>query len=322
MVPRLPPLHWLRAFEAAARHLSFTHAAAELNLTQAAISKQVKLLELHLREPLFERKARSLVLTKGGGAYLPKVQDAFDRLGAGTYEIFGHRRTEMLTIRAVAGFAVNWLAPRLPLFLNANPDVPVRIISTVWNEDNDPTSYDQDIRYGLGHWSGFRSDRISWEVLAPVCAPETANRLKTPADLADERLLHVLGYQDGWATWLDAAGATGVDAATGTQFDTSLLAFAVAAAGGGVALGRASMMAKDIGAGQLVQPFALTLPVREAFYLLTPQAGVTTLHPGADLFRNWLLDQALAGRADARSANNPDSQSGSISGTDDSSSSV
>ena len=114
MSQRLPPLSWLRAFEAAARHLSFTQAAQELNLTQAAISKQVKLLEHYVRETLFDRKPRSLVLTKIGAAYLPKVQDAFDRLGAGTQEVFGNRRREMLTLRAPVSFGVNWIAARLP----------------------------------------------------------------------------------------------------------------------------------------------------------------------------------------------------------------
>jgi LysR family transcriptional regulator, glycine cleavage system transcriptional activator len=294
MAPRFPPPGWLRAFEAAARHLSFTHAAAELNLTQAAISKQVKLLELHLREALFERKARSLLLTKVGAAYLPKVQDAFDRLSIGTYEVFGNRRTEMLTVRSAIGFSVNWLAARLPQFLDAHLNVPIRIISSVWNEEFDAESYDLDIRYGLGRWPGFRADQISWEVLAPVCAPNLAARLTSPADLAGERLLHVLGYQDGWATWLSAAGAKGVDAATGTQFDNSLLAFEVAAAGGGVALGRPSMMAKDIAAGRLVQPFELAVPVREAFYLLSPDTGIQAglEHPDAALFRDWLLATA------------------------------
>ena len=287
---RLPPLSWVRAFEAAARHLSFTHAAAELNLTQAAVSKQVKLLEHHLREPLFERKPRSLMLTKVGAAYLPKVQDAFGRLGAGTQEVFGNRRTEMLTVRAPVALAVNWIAARLPAFLDLYPKLPIRLVSSVWNADFEPERYDLDIRYGLGKWTGFKAEQLSWEVLEPICLPQVAKRLVTPDDLAGERLLHVLGYQEGWSTWLAAANATRVNAGSGAHFDTSLMAFEVAANGGGVALGRPSMAAKELASGRLVRPFDLEVPVREAFYLLSPDEGMA--HPDAAIFRTWLLAQA------------------------------
>jgi LysR family transcriptional regulator, glycine cleavage system transcriptional activator len=292
MAPKLPPLSWLRAFEAAARHLSFTHAAAELNLTQAAISKQVKLLEHFVREPLFERRPRSLVLTKVGAAYLPKVQDAFDRLGAGTQEVFGNRRAEMLTVRVPVGLAVNWLAQRLPRFFDSHPKVPVRIVSSVWNEEFDPERYDLDIRYGLGKWPGFKADQVSWEVMEPMCLPAVAERLRVPDDLAGERLLHVLGYQEGWGTWLAAAGAKRVDAGSGAHVDTSLMAFELAANGGGVALGRTSMAAKELASGRLVRPFDLAVPVREAFFLLAPQVGMA--HPDAGVFKDWLLAEAVA----------------------------
>jgi LysR family glycine cleavage system transcriptional activator len=294
MTQRLPPLPWLRAFEAAARHLSFTHAAQELHVTQAAISKQVKLLEHYLRESLFERKARSLLLTRVGAAYLPKVQDAFDRLSAGTQEVFGNRRSEMLTVRAPIGFAVNWIATRLPAFLDAFPEVPVRIVSSVWSEDMDAEHYDLDIRYGLDNWPGFHADRLSWELLQPMCLPEVAARLSVPDDLANERLLHVLGYLEGWATWLTAAGAKSVNAGSGAHFDTSLMAFEVAASGGGVALGRTSMSIKELATGRLVHPFDLAIPIAESFYLISPERG--TMHPDAAIFRDWLLSEAQAAK--------------------------
>jgi LysR family transcriptional regulator, glycine cleavage system transcriptional activator len=292
MAHKLPPLSWLRAFEAAARHLSFTHAAAELNLTQAAVSKQVKLLEHYLHEQLFERRPRSLLLTKVGAAYLPKVHDGFDRLAAGTQEVFGARRTEMLTLRVPVSWAVNWLAQRLPRFFDAYPKVPLRIISSVWGEDIDATGYDLDIRYGLGKWPGFRADQLSWEVLEPVCIPAIAARLRAPDNLVDERLLHVLGYQDGWATWLAAAGAMHVNAGSGAHFDASLLAYEVAMQGGGVALGRTSLAATVLGTGRLVRPFSLALPIQEAFFLVSPDKGLT--HPDVEVFRNWLLVEVQA----------------------------
>jgi len=294
VIPRFPPLPWLRAFEASARHLSFTHAAAELNLTQAAISKQVKLLEQHLREPLFHRKPRSLVLTKIGAAYLPKVRDAFERLSDSTEEVFGNRRSEVLTVRAPAGFSVNWIAPRLIRFFDLHPDTPLRLVSSVWSEEFEKERFDLDIRYGNGKWPGLRSDQLTWEKLEPLCAPALLDRLKTPADLQGQRLLHVLGYEEGWAVWLKAAKAAEVIAGQGIQFDTSLLAFEVAARGGGVALGRSSMSAVEIASGRLVRPFDLAVPIREAFHMLAPMDG--SEHPDAAVFRAWILDEAQAER--------------------------
>lgn len=287
MSQKLPPLLWLRAFEASARHLSFTHAAAELNLTQAAVSKQVKLLEHYLREPLFQRKPRSLVITKIGASYLPKVRDAFERLGSGTEEIFGNRRSEVLTVRAPVGFSVNWMAQRLPGFFDQHPKIPIRFVSSVWADEFDKEKYDLDIQYGNGKWTGYRNDRLTWELLEPVCSIETAREIAKPSDLEKQRLLHVLGYEEGWAVWLKAAGVAHINSGQGIQFDNSLLAFEVAAFGGGVALGRSSMSTRELKKDRLVKPFSLAVPVREAFYLMTPANGSS--HPHAETFRTWLL---------------------------------
>lgn len=292
MAQRFPHLTWLRAFEAAARHLSFTNAAEELNLTQAAISKQVKLLEHSLREALFERKARSLLLTKAGAAYLPKVQDAFDRLGAGTQEVFGNRRSEMLTVRVPVSFGLSWLAPRLPRFFAAHPKLALRIVSSVWNEEFDAGRFDLDILYGTGKWPGFRNDQLSWEYMEPLCTPEMAQSLHQPDDLAHHRLLHVMGYKEGWATWLNAAGTTRVAAGSGAQFDTTIMALEVAAAGAGVALGRSSVAASGVASGRLVRPFALAVAVQEAFHLISPETGMD--HPDAPAFRDWIIAEAHA----------------------------
>lgn len=290
---KLPHLTWLRAFEASARHLSFTNAAMELNLTQAAISKQVKLLEQYLREPLFERKPRSLVLTKVGAAYLPKVRDGFDRLAAGTQEVFGHRRSEVLTVRAPVGYSVNWIAPRLKNFFDKHPDISLRLVSSVWGEQFDSERFDLDIQYGTGRWPGFQSDRLTWEVILPVCSPallEGAKPLREPSDLADHCLLHVLGYEAGWSDWLKQANALGVDSGQGIQFDTSLLAFEFAARGGGVALARSSMLGLELERGRLVRPFDIEVPLSEAFYIISPEDGRE--HPDSAAFRNWLLEES------------------------------
>lgn len=292
MRQKIPHLTWLRAFEASARHLSFTHAAVELNLTQAAISKQVKLLEQYLREPLFERKPRSLVLTKIGAAYLPKIRDGFERLASGTEEVFGNRRSEVLTVRAPVGYAVAWLGPRLTGFMTEHPDIPVRLVSSVWGEPFDKERFDLDIIYGTDRINGFRSDRLTWEVMEPLCSPQVLRDgppLEKPSDLVHHRLLHVLGYEEGWANWLRAAGADSVNAGQGMQFDTSLLVFAIAATGGGIALGRSSMSGPSLESGQLVRPFDFALPLKEAFFLCAPEDDRE--HPDAKIFREWLLDQ-------------------------------
>lgn len=291
----LPPLAWLRAFEASARSLSFTAAARELNVTQAAISKHVRSLELRLGQPLFLRHPRSLSLTPLAEAYLPKVQDALDRLAEGTREVFGPPAGASLTLRSTIAFATNWLSPRLPAFLDAHPEVNLRLLTTVWAEPYDRESIDLDIQYGTGDWPDLRCHRLSFEALVPLCAPAVAARLKHPDDLARERLLHVIGYHEGWGTWLKAAGAGKVDPGGGLNADTTLAVLALAAEGAGVALVRRSLIGGWLRSGALVAPFDLALPVEEGFFLLEPAGG--TLPPAAALFRDWLLPVSAPLRA-------------------------
>ena len=292
MNPDLPPLTWLRAFEAAARTLSFTHAASELHITQAAVSKHVKSLEQHLRRPLFIRRPRGLELTKSGAAYLPKVQDAMERLAMGTREVFGQRRTSVLTVRCAVSFAVNWLSPRLPDYLDRHPGKTVRLLSSVWNDAFDIGDFDLDIQYGNGRWPGCNSHRLTWETITPLCSASLPARLapNKPADLQHHRLLHVLGYQEGWGIWLKAADAQHVDAGSGLHLDTSLTALELAANGGGVALGRKSLAQHAIASGRLIAPFDLALPIDEAFYLVQPTGN--SIHPDAPFFAEWLLSVA------------------------------
>jgi LysR family transcriptional regulator, glycine cleavage system transcriptional activator len=294
----LPPLNWLRAFEAAARHLSFTHAAHELHLTQAAISKQVKLLELQLRQYLFVRLPRSLALTKSGEAYLPKVRDAFERLDTGTQEVFGRQRSAVVTVRCAVSFAVRWLAPRLPEFMAKYPAARLRLVSSVWGDD-DMTRFDLDIQYGTGSWNNAVCHRLTHEILRPLCAPallQGGRALRKPADLCNHTLLHVIGYQQGWATWLNAAGCADIDPGSGLQCDTSLVAFEVAAHGGGVALGRSSLVSTDLQSGRLIAPFDVAVAIDEAFYLIVPTHDA--LEPDARRFVDWLVGVADAAGQD------------------------
>jgi LysR family glycine cleavage system transcriptional activator len=288
----LPPLTWLRAFEVSARLLSFTAAAQELHLTQAAVSKHVKALELRLQRQLFLRHPRSLELTKWGEAYLPKVQDALDRLATGTREVFGRPQDDVLTLRCAVSFCVNWLSPRLPRFLAKHPSNRLRILSSVWADPFDAESFDLDIQYGTGTFADARSHRLTRETITPLCAPDLVSQFRTPDDLADQCLLHVQGYQEGWGTWLAAAGATRVDPGKGIQTDTSLTAYALACEGAGVALGRRSLEAPYRKDGRLVAPFDLALPISEGFFLLEPMT--TNPQRAVRPFVDWLVTEAAA----------------------------
>jgi LysR family transcriptional regulator, glycine cleavage system transcriptional activator len=288
----LPPLTWLRAFEVSARLLSFTAAAHELRLTQAAVSKHVRSLELRLHRQLFVRHPRSLELTKWGEAYLPKVQDALHRLATGTREVFGRPQDDVLTIRCAVSFAVNWLAPRLPRFLAKHPSTRLRILSSVWADPFDAESFDLDIQYGTGAFPDAKGHRLTSEVITPLCAPDLATLLRMPDDLAGHRLLHVQGYQQGWGTWLAAAKADSVDPGQGIQTDTSLTAYALACEGAGVALGRRSLAGPYRHDGRLVAPFDLDVAISEGFFLLEPAtpSAQSDIRP----FVDWLLQEASA----------------------------
>lgn len=285
----LPPLTWLRAFEASARLLSFTAAAHELNLTQAAISKHVKSLELRLKRQLFIRHPRSLEMTKWAEAYLPKVQDSLQRLSRGTREVFGGTQGDVLTIRCAISFLVNVLSEKIPKFLADHPDQKIRIISSVWVDAFDHEAYDFDIQYGTGTFRGAKSYRLSYEKITPVCAPSRAKTLKHPEQLSTERLIHVQGYQDGWGTWLNAANLQGVDHGLGLQVDNSLAAYELAAQDAGIALGRSSLVANDLKMGRLVAPFEFTQEIEEGFFLLEPLTSTTRADAAA--FAKWLLNE-------------------------------
>ncbi|WP_119459499.1 transcriptional regulator GcvA [Rhodospirillaceae bacterium SYSU D60014] len=296
MADRLPPLNWLRAFEAAGRHMSFTEAARELGITQSAVSQQVRLLEQHLGRLLFHRLPRGLKLADAGEALLPLVRETFGRLAEGTAEIFGRTSGDRLAIRVTPAFAVLWLAPRLPRFYAAHPEIKLRIISSTWLADQSDPGIDLEVRYGRGNGAGPQADRLTWDHVFPVCSPalcQGPRRLTAPADLAGHRLLHAIGFRDGWAHWLAQAGvADQVDAARGQEFDTAILALDLAMQGAGVALGRTCFVAPLIAAGRLVAPFDVTLTTEEAFYVVSPEGRSDS--QAAQLFRHWLLAEAKA----------------------------
>lgn len=292
MKKKLPPLNWLRSFEATARHLNFTQAASELNLTQAAVSQQVKGLESQLGAMLFKRLPRGLELTDAGKAYLPVVHECMRRLATATDEIFGQSKARLLTVRSNLVFFTAWLAPRLHRFRELYPEVGIRFTSNIWIEEDGKES-DMEIRYGKGKWPGLKADRLTWDRLFPVCSPSLAGELappESPEQLSKHTLLHVIGYEEGWGYWLDQAGFGNVRSGYEMQFDTLISALEMARQGGGIALGRTSLVKGMIDKGELIAPFDFSVATSEAFHLVRP--AFKYIHPHAELFRSWIMDEA------------------------------
>lgn len=263
----LPPVAWLQAFEAAGRTLSFTRAGEELAVTQSAISQRIRMLEARLGQALFIRHARSLTLTEAGRAWLPSVQEAFDRLAHGTAEIFGPEPDAPVTIRATPAIQQFWLAPRLQAFHRQQPELPLRVVTGVWPDDFIGEDVDMEIRYGAEDWPHLVQHSLGTDALTAACAPALAETLDTPAALAGQTLLHTTGFAVGWPNWLEAAGLG--DLATRHLWcDTQSMTLRLAAQGCGIALAHRGL----IGDGQLlIAPFDLTCPAREQFVLTRPE---------------------------------------------------
>ncbi|MGE5157236.1 MAG: transcriptional regulator GcvA [Gemmatimonas sp.] len=292
MTPRLPSLNGLRAFEAAARHLSFTQAAAELNVTQTAISHQIRRLEEELGLRLFIRKNRALALTATAKDYLPGVRAAFNDLRLATDRLLRKDNDNVLTISTLASLAAKWLLPRLSTFQEAHPGIDVRITTSTSLVDFRSGDVDAAIRYGRGHWPGVRARWLMADELFPVCSPALLKGdkpLRCPQDLARYTLLHSSGgYDDDWRLWLTAAGLpSDISKQPGLSFDMIFMTVQAAIDGIGVAMGRTSYVQDDVAKGRLVVPFKIALPADAGFYLVSPEAGEEP--PKLRLFRDWLL---------------------------------
>ncbi|NHC05324.1 LysR family glycine cleavage system transcriptional activator [Azonexus fungiphilus] len=312
MAYRLPPLPALRAFEAAARHLSFKKAAEELHVTPAAVSLQIRQLEAYLGLALFRRLTRAIELTAQGRAMLPKLREGFDCLAAAV-DLSRDGGDGALTVHAPPSFASRWLVGRLPGFAAAHPGIALRLASDDDNVDRqgdtaaheprpvDPRLAESEvaIRYGTGRYPGLRVDKILAPVYAPVCSPQLLREqaLTSPADLARLVLIHDetiadAGLQPGWAQWLAAAGVGGVDARRGLRFSNATLAVEAALGGQGVALAVVPLVEAELAAGRLVRPFALSIPSPYAYWLVMSEALAG--RPAVAAFRDWIL--AAGGR--------------------------
>lgn len=294
MAERMPSLNALRAFEAAARNLSFKAAAKELFVTPGAVSQQVKRLELELGITLFHRLTRSVVLSDAGQAYFPAVHHAFREITDATENLAPGRHIQTLTVSMFPSLAVRWLVPRLGRFSRQYPDIEVRIRTSGHLVDFASENVDMGVRQGRGRYPGMRVDQLATGAMLPVCSPRLLAGtvpLRTPDDLTQYPLLHDDNWHD-WAMWLETAGATAVDADRGPIFSDTGLILQAALEDQGVALSSPLLIADDVAAERLAIPFGPALDYADAIYVVSPAA--TAEVPKIAQFREWLLTEAAA----------------------------
>ncbi len=309
----MPPLNALRAFESAARHLSFRRAAEELHVTPAAVSHQIKILEDQIGIQLFRRLTRAVELTAAGRSFLPKLSEAFDGLVQAVNKVRAHEKTGALSVNVPPSFAAKWLMPRLHRFVTAYPDIDIRISASMqlvdtrrqdasygYPDEHDRSGdYDVDIRFGTGKYPKCRVDKLFNVSFTPLCSPNLLTGLrplKKPTDLRYHLLLHdeIPDVSEGWPNWgqwLAAAGVTDVDATRGPHFSHPILGLEAAVDEMGVALGVKELAAYDLAAGRLVAPFDLVMEIDSAYYLVVEESSAES--PKVKVFREWLLKETF-----------------------------
>jgi len=288
----IPSITALQAFEAAARRLSFKHAADELNLTAGAVSRQIQALEAELGAPLFQRLHRQVRLTPAGAGYLADIAAPLAALRAAGDRVRAQRRTPTVSVVAYPTFAVRWFMPRWGRFLDAHPEIDLQLSTSLDAADFARGDVDLAIHVDDGRApSGERERFMLMEMdLFPVTSPVAAARLSALEDLAGETLLHAAPRPDDWPRWLATAGVAGVDAGSGRRFESQNLAIQAAIEGLGVAIGFPAIVADDIAAGRLAAPFDIVR--RSGHAMLISQSP--TAAPEAQAVRDWLLQEAAA----------------------------
>ena len=285
---RLPPLNWLRAFEASARALSFTAAAQELSMTQSAVSQQIKSLENALGRTLFLRRARGLELTDEGRGYLPTVQAAFALLEEGTLVLTGRNAPDVLELQVNLSFALFWLSPRLGDFLGRYPWVQLNLASAVWSEERPNASAAVQIVFGQGRREGKAGKRLTRDRIFPVCSPRLARQIRCLDDLMRQRLFDLPGTVQSWSSWLQAnPEPTTLALPAIHRASTWALSLEWAQQGLGVALAHDTIARDLLASGKLVKPFSFSIPMKESYYLVAPEGSQT--NAAAKSFKEWLL---------------------------------
>jgi LysR family transcriptional regulator, glycine cleavage system transcriptional activator len=291
MLRRLPPLNALKAFEAAARSESFTRAAQELNVTQGAISHQVKALEATLGVTFFSRERQRLTLTETGREYHSVVRDAFDRIAVGTERLAQRRNSRVLTVSTSPDFAAKWLVRRLGQFADSHPDIDLRVSATAHHVDFAREEIDLAVRHGDGNWTGLEVARLCSEQLFPVCSPKLIsgpNRITRASDLLKFPLLRLDDWKT-WTRWFEAAGVANPNA-HGPVLNRASMLIDAAVDGQGIALARTTLAAGDIINGRLIRPIDVSLRMSNTYWIVCPKA--TSGVPKIAMFRKWLMAEA------------------------------
>ena len=288
-MPNLPPLPALRAFEAAARHLSFKQAAEELAVTPTAISHQIRLLEEMLGLRLFERRPRRVTLTAAGTALFPPISGAFAAMREAVGRVAETKHRRGLTLSATTAFTAKWLVPRLTRFAEAHPDINLRLHASDEVVTLGTGRADVAVRYGPGPFPDLISEPLFEECFAPICSPRLG--VQSPEDLKRQTLLHsewrkVDSMTPSWTRWCEAAGFEGLDTGAGPVFldDSHLIQATVA--GQGVALLSPVLVREELSAGYLVQPFGTELPGYAYHLVYPPQSNCAE---EIEILKHWII---------------------------------
>lgn len=295
---RRVPLNPLRTFEVAARHLSFTAAAAELEVTQVAVSRQIRALEEWLAVSLFERSHRTIRLTESGRRLFPTINRALDEIDGAVAGVSVRGRRDVLSVHTHTTFGQRWLIPRLQRFHDRFADIEIRLTASA-HPTLDARADQVVIRTGTGRFEGCEAEFLAPVELMPVCTETLARGwtdASAPENLARHTLLHSMARPNDWALWLASAGVSGIDATRGLKFENSVLAYEAALQGIGVAMGVRVLVAQHVRLGSLVAPFGHVLPLDLGYYLLLPQERRASRAVKA--FRDWLRDE-IAGELEA-----------------------
>jgi LysR family transcriptional regulator, glycine cleavage system transcriptional activator len=312
---RLPSLDSLRAFESAARHLSFTKAGEELHVTQSALSHRINALEDELGIKLFRRLTRKMELTPAGETLAAGVRRGLAEISRAVAAIDHKTGAEPLTVSALPSFATRWLVPRLPRFRNVCPDVEVRISADPALVNLQANEADLAVRFGLGIYPGLHVVKLMGDSVFPVCSPRLiAERgaINHPSELVDWPLLHDMptehdGSGSGWSHWLRHVGAGDLAGAEGLRFNQALLALEAAANGLGVALVRRSLIGDDLASGRLVRLLPFEVPTTFAYFFVCLPAAID--RPAVDAFCKWVVAEAASWSAEQAALIHPPANS-------------
>lgn len=293
-MPTTPPLNTLRVFDSAARHLSFKLAAAELCVTQGAVTRQIQKLEEHLDMRLFIRGHRRVELTPAGSQYALVIRDALRRIDGATAALLASRDSKVLKVRLPPTFGIRWLVPRLARFHAQHPELSVQISTPYETPNFDEEGVDIAVCYGERPLPpDIACERLFGEVLVPIVSPAIAagsNPLRAPADLANHVLLHSMMRPDDWRQWLAAAEARGVDPDRGLRLQNSGLVYQGMAEGLGVAIAQLAFVADDIATGRVIAPFTVQVRNQTGYFLIYPRDRLR--RPAVRAFHDWVLTEA------------------------------